>query len=129
MSRDVQDGGERGTAPVRAWFEVEEMDGFAVVRAGGEIDSYTVHEFHETVTRATSLASRVVLDLAGVTFVDSSGLGALIVARNSVRDGGGSLALVSPPPVVRRLLGSTRLHDVFEIHDTLGDAIKAFERP
>jgi anti-sigma B factor antagonist len=125
MSRDFEHGGERGAAPGRAWFEVEELDGYAVVRAGGEIDSHTVHEFHETVTRAMSLASRVVLDLAGVTFVDSSGLGALIVTRNSAREGGGSLSLVSPPPVVRRLLGSTRLHDVFDIYDTLGEAINA----
>jgi len=129
MSHDVDHGGERGAAPGRAWFEMEELDGCVVVRAGGEIDTHTVHEFHETVTRATSLASRVVLDLAGVTFVDSSGLGALIVARNSAREGGGSMTLVSPPPVVRRLLGSTRLHDVFDIHDTLDEAISAFDRP
>jgi anti-sigma B factor antagonist len=129
MSQNVERGGERGAAPGRAWFEVSELDGLAVVRAGGEIDTHTVHEFHETVTRATSLASRVVLDLAGVTFVDSSGLGALIVARNSAREGGGTLSLVSPPPVVRRLLGSTRLHDVFDIYDTLEEAISAFERP
>jgi anti-anti-sigma factor len=129
MAHDVEQGGERGAAPGRAWFEVEERDGCAVVRAGGEIDTRTVHEFHAAVTRAASLASRVVLDLAGVTFVDSSGLGALIVARNSAREIGGSLSLVSPPPVVRRLLGSTRLHDVFDIHDTLGEAITAFERP
>jgi anti-sigma B factor antagonist len=129
MAHHAEHGGERGAANGRAWFEVEELDGCAVVRAGGEIDTYTVHEFHETVTRASSLASRVVLDLAGVTFVDSSGLGALIVARNSARKGGGSLSLVSPPPVVRRLLGSTRLHDVFDIYDTLDEAIDASQRP
>ena len=127
MAHDVEQGGERGAG--RAWFEVEELDGWAVVRAGGEIDTHTVHEFHETVTRAMSLSPRVVLDLAGVTFVDSSGLGALIVARNSAREGRGSLSLVSPPPVVRRLLGSTRLHDVFDIHDTLDEATNALERP
>jgi anti-sigma B factor antagonist len=129
MSRDVEQGGQRGAATGRAWFEMEELAGWAVVRAGGEIDTQTVHEFHETVTRATSRASRVVLDLAGVTFVDSSGLGALIVARNSARESGGSLSLVSPPPVVRRLLGSTRLHDVFDIYDTLDEATNAFQRP
>jgi anti-sigma B factor antagonist len=67
----------------------------------------------------------VVIDLAEVTFVDSSGLGALIVARKSARGGGGSVSLVSPPPTVRRLLGSTRLHDVFAIYDSLTEAINA----
>jgi anti-sigma B factor antagonist len=67
----------------------------------------------------------VVIDLADVTFVDSTGLGALIVARKAARERGGSVSLISPPPVVRRLLGSTRLHDVFAIHASLPEAINA----
>jgi anti-anti-sigma factor len=67
----------------------------------------------------------VIIDLADVTFVDSSGLGALIVARKTARERGGSVSLVSPPPVVRRLLGSTRLHDIFDIHESLAEAVNA----
>ena len=93
-------------------------------RAGRSTRS-TVHHFHEAVAEAASLASHVVIDLADVTFVDSSGLGGLIVARTSARQNGGSLSLVSPPPMVRRLLGATRLHDVFAIYDSLPEAINA----
>lgn len=125
MSRDVGLEGTHGDVPGHAWFQVEQVGGSAVVRTGGELDARTVHGFDEAVTEAASLAAHVVVDLAQVTFVDSSGLGALIVARKAARDRGGSISLVSPPPVVRRLLGSTQLHDVFDIHDSLTDAIEA----
>jgi anti-sigma B factor antagonist len=123
MSRHIEQGGDHGAAPEHAWYKVDQIDGCAVVRAGGEIDSHTVHAFHEVVTEAASLSSRVVIDLAQVTFVDSSGLGGLILARKNARARGGSVSLVSPPPMVRRLLGSTRLHDVFDIYDSLAEAI------
>jgi len=125
MSRHVEQDGDRGDAPEHARYRVEQVGDCAVVRAAGEIDARTVHAFHKVVAEAGSLASHVVIDLAGVTFVDSSGLGGLIVARNSARESGGSVSLVSPPPVVRRLLGSTRLHDVFAIYDSLDGAIAA----
>jgi anti-sigma B factor antagonist len=125
MSHHIEQGGDHGAAPEQAWYEVDKIDGCAVVRAGGEIDSHTVHAFHEVVTEAASLASRVVIDLSQVTFVDSSGLGGLILARRKARERGGSVSLVSPPPMVRRLLGSTRLHDVFDIYDSLAEAINA----
>ena len=124
MAQQVQ-GGDHADAPERAWYQLDQVSGCVVVRAGGEIDARTVRAFHEVVTEAASLASHVVIDLDQVTFVDSSGLGALINARNSARERGGSMSLVSPPPVVRRLLGSTRLHDVFPIHDSLAEALNA----
>jgi len=129
MSRHDGEGGSHGSAPERAWFQIDQVSGCAVVRAGGEIDARTVHAFHEVVTEAGTLASDVVIDLDQVTFVDSSGLGALIAARNSARERGGSIALVSPPSVVRKLLGSTRLHDVFAIHESLAEAVDASSQP
>src|SRR5215212_1311212 len=90
MSRHMEQSGDYGSAPERAWFQIDQMDGCAVVRAGGEIDAHTVHTFHGVVTQAASLASRVIIDLDHVSFVDSSGLGGLIAARNSAREGGGS---------------------------------------
>lgn len=125
MSRHIDQGGDRGDAPEHAWYRVEKLDGCAVVRAAGEIDARTVHAFQKVVAEAGSLAPHVVIDLAEVTFVDSSGLGGLIVARKSARGREGSVSLVSPPRVVRRLLGSTRLHDVFAIYDSVDEAITA----
>jgi anti-sigma B factor antagonist len=125
MARPVEHSGDYGDAPGHAWYQVDQMGGCAVVRVGGEIDARTVHAFHEAAAEAANLASHVVIDLAQVTFVDSSGLGGLIAARRGARERGGSVSLASPPPVVRRLLGSTRLHDVFAIYDSLPEAINA----
>ena len=125
MSRVDEQAGDVGDSPGHAWFQVDEVRGCAVIRVGGEIDTRTAHRFNEAVTEASKLASHVVIDLDQVTFVDSSGLGALIVARNTAREGRRTVSLVSPPPVVRRLLGSTRLHDVFAIYDSQDEAIDA----
>jgi anti-sigma B factor antagonist len=125
MSHYVDPAGDHGSAPGHAWYHIDQVDGCAIVRADGEIDAHTVHAFHETVAEAASLASHVIIDLSHVTFVDSSGLGGLIAARTSARHSGGSLALVSPPPMVRRLLGSTQLHDVFAIYESLDEAVHA----
>jgi anti-sigma B factor antagonist len=125
MAEPTDRDSHHGDAPGDAWYQVDEQSGCAVVRVGGDIDARTVHAFHEVVTEAAGLSRHVIIDLADVTFVDSSGLGALIVARKSAREAGGSISLVSPPLVVRRLLGSTQLHDVFAIYDSLAEAVRA----
>lgn len=125
MSLHTEQGGDHGDAPGGAWYQVDRMGGCGVVRAGGEVDASTVQALDGAVTEAASVNSHVVIDLSEVTFVDSSGLGALIVARKSARARGGSMSLVSPPPAVRRLLGSTHLDDVFDIYDSLGEAVNA----
>src|SRR5688500_664492 len=117
MSANIEHGG------AHAWYKAEQMGGCGVVHAAGGSDAGTVRGFDVAVTEAARLSAHVVIDLTHVTFVDSSGLGALIVARNSAREGSGSMSLVSPPPMVRRLLGSTQLTDVFPIHDSLAEAI------
>ena len=129
MSSHVSGGGDHGDTPGHAWYEVDQADGCAVVRVGGEIDTRTVHRFDEAVTKAVGLSSHLVIDLAQVTFVDSSGLGGLIVARRSARERGGSVSLVAAPPTVHRLLGSTQLHDAFPIYDSVAEAISAHTQP
>jgi anti-sigma B factor antagonist len=125
MSRHIEHDGDYRDAPGHAWYQVDRMGGCAIVRAGGEIDARTVHEFHQVVTEAASLSTHIVIDLTQVSFIDSSGLGGLIAARNTAKETDGSRSLVTPPPMVRRLLGSTRLHDVFAIYNSLPEAVNA----
>lgn len=67
---------------------------------------------------------RLVLDLARVEFLDSSGLGVLVALLK--RTGGeGALALAGLRPAVSRLLQLTRLDRVFGIHDTVEQAAAA----
>ncbi len=57
------------------------------------------------------------VDLSAVTFLDSSGVGALVGLRNAALNKGGSLVLVSPQPPVRRVLELTTMDKVFDIHE------------
>lgn len=55
------------------------------------------------------------VDLSATTFIDSSGLGALVALHKTACSRGGVLRLLRPQPSVRQLLELTRLHRVFEI--------------
>lgn len=55
------------------------------------------------------------LDLSGLTFLDSSGLGTLISLHKTMRSRNGTVRLLKPAPNVMQILELTRLHRVFEI--------------
>lgn len=63
----------------------------------------------------TPTTSQLDIDLSGMTFLDSSGLGALISLHKSMRSQNGTVRLVNPSSTVRQILELTRLHRVFEI--------------
>ncbi|MDA8017821.1 MAG: STAS domain-containing protein [Thermoanaerobaculia bacterium] len=70
-------------------------------------------------------SNRLLLDLEGVGFVDSSGLSALIGVLKAARAEGGNLALVHVQPQVRSILQLTRLDRVFDCFDDAAAAAKA----
>ena len=70
-------------------------------------------------------ATRVILDLGGVEFVDSSGLSVLISAFEAAQSRGGEAVLLSPRAGVRALIELTRLHEVFPIYEDREAAIRA----
>jgi len=110
----------------RAWYRVDPMADCAVVSAGGEIDVQTSPGLHKAVEAALHSTKCIVFDLSRVTFVDSSGFGVLIVASNRARQLGGSVVLVNPPEMVRKILAGTQLQQTFAVHDRLEDAVAAF---
>ena len=55
------------------------------------------------------------LDLQGITFIDSSGLGALVACFSTIRKQGGSMKLVQLPSQVRELIEMTKLTDFFDL--------------
>jgi len=69
---------------------------------------------------------KILLNLKGVTFIDSSGIGELTGALTAVQRQGGQLKLVNPSPRVVDLLRITRLDTMFDIRDDENSAIQAF---
>jgi len=87
---------------------VERNDGTSVVRLSGEIDLNAVPALHEHLD---PLNGNVVVDLGGVTFLDSSGIGALVRTRIRIEAVGGTVVLRDPQPIVQRTLEIVGLDD------------------
>jgi anti-sigma B factor antagonist len=68
----------------------------------------------------------ILVDLGGVTYIDSSGIGELASAFTSVAKAGGSIKLLNLTKRVRDLLAITKLLTVFDTFDTEQDALRSF---
>jgi anti-sigma B factor antagonist len=83
--------------------------------------------FKKTVTRLLEEGhTRLLVDLSGVGFLDSSGLGALVRALTQSQKEGGQTKLLRAGPQIRKLLQMTKLDSVFEIHDDMEAAVSSF---
>ena len=89
-----------------------------IVDMVGEIDLNAVARIRDTLGDLTKAASpQIVVNLAGATYIDSSGLGVLMGARRDALKGGGRLALCGMTKDVRMVFELTRLNKFFEIYD------------
>ena len=70
---------------------------------------------------------KILLNLGDVTYIDSSGIGELVSAFTTVRNGGGELKLLNLTKKVHDLLQITKLYTVFDVRDDEAGAIKAFK--
>jgi anti-sigma B factor antagonist len=69
---------------------------------------------------------KIVLDLGGVAYVDSAGLGQLVQAYATVKNKGGALKLANLGKKLRDLLVVTKLLTVFDCYDSDSEAVKSF---
>ena len=102
--------------------ELVEEEGCSVCRPTGELDASTVVEFREQLAGLASIP-RLVIDLSGVPFMDSAGLGALIGGIRRIRDAGGAVAVVCDRPAVLRLLHTTGFDRIVVVSPTVADAV------
>ncbi|HEY7862594.1 MAG TPA: STAS domain-containing protein [Thermoanaerobaculia bacterium] len=83
--------------------------------------------FKKAVTRLLEQGKvRLLVDLSKTSFVDSSGLGALVRALTLSQKDGGATKLYGAGPQIRKLLEMTKLDSVFEMHDDLEAAVSSF---
>jgi anti-anti-sigma factor len=89
-------------------------EGVTFLAVTGDVDVATADELRTVGENAlTKACSTLRIDLGGVTFLDSSGIGALVHIRNSATHC--RLILDNPPPQVRKILDLTGLTDIFDI--------------
>ncbi len=108
------------------------VEGVPLLHPHGEIDLYTVPEFERAITDAlVSSVKTMVVDLSDITYLDSSGLSALIVAYKKLAAQGGRLYIVAPrdPPAVRRVLEITRVNTFLCVRPTIDDVARELSLP
>jgi anti-sigma B factor antagonist len=98
-------------------------DGSAVLRLQGKLNMVSAPAVREAIVSLVSEGHpRVVVDLSGVPFLDSSGLGALIAGLKSTRQAGGDLRIASPTEQVRLVLQLTNMERVLTPYATAEEA-------
>ena len=104
--------------------------GCAIVVVSGDVDISTSPALREALAGVLNNGTRaVVVDMSGVRFVDSTGLGVLVGAYTAVRNAGGRLAVVNDHAAVLKVLSITALHDVLGVHPTLAEAVASVSEP
>ena len=87
-------------------------------------------ELRDLVRNLASTGNKkILLNLSGINYIDSSGLGELVAALTSLRKQGGELKLLNLTKRVHDLLHITKLHTVFEITDDEAASVKSFSPP
>jgi anti-sigma B factor antagonist len=103
---------------------VDQEDDFTICRPVGELDAFTVGQFRESLTDLGG-GGRLLIDLSGVPFLDSAGLGALIGGVRRAREAGGDVAVYGARPAVARLLHTTGCDRVASVAESEQDAARA----
>jgi anti-sigma B factor antagonist len=101
-----------------------DIGGVSVVAVKGEIDVYTAPRLRDRITDLVGSGTyRIVVDLEGVEFLDSTGLGVLVGGLKKVRAHGGSLQLVCTQERLLKIFRITGLAKVFAIHGDVDAAL------
>jgi|ERR671922_126787 anti-anti-sigma factor len=102
--------------------ETETEGSSALIRIRGDLDVQVVEQVTDALTRIESGEPELlVIDLSRVTFMDSSGMGAVAAAHIRAVEASRRFAIVRPPAGVRQAFDRTRLDEVITMTDDLAD--------
>lgn len=104
--------------------ETEDAQGLRLVRVSGEVDMSWSQDLRKEILDALSKAPAVGVDLSGVSYMDSSGIAALVEGFQQSRASKKRFALIAPSDSVRSVLELARLDRVFPIFDDAAAALR-----
>ncbi len=105
-------------------------EGELLISVSGELDLHSVGSLQGALDDATEMTGEaVVVDLSGVTLIDSIALGALARASRRLRESGGGLAVVASNPDIVRAFEITSLDRVIPLAATVTEALERLRQP
>jgi anti-sigma B factor antagonist len=102
-------------------------DGHAVVALRGDLDVVDAAAVAAALTAVAVREPKIIVDLAGLEFIDASGIAALSRGRRHARTAGGNLLLAAPQRRVRRVLAILWQTDGFAVYASVADAAASAE--
>ena len=98
----------------------------SVVRIGGRLDLVSAPELRSALDHALDdRPARLVVDLGGVDFMDSTGLGVLVAAQRKANQAGSAIVLSAACPIVTTVLRVTSAIEILPLYDTPEQALAA----
>jgi anti-sigma B factor antagonist len=107
-------------------FSIDRSECCVVCRPVGELDAFGASQFRQALAGLAFTGGLVLLDLTGVGFVDSAGLGALVGGIRRVRELGGDIAVVCPKPRLAQLLHTTGFDRLVSVYVSVDEAATVF---
>jgi len=114
--------------PMKSGLTISERNALPVhvLTLTGYLDGHTFVELERRLDGLVKAGkTRLVLELAGLSYIASAGVGAFINCQHQVQRAGGNLQLVNPSPSVREIFAILGLETLFVIHETTDDGIAA----
>jgi anti-anti-sigma factor len=107
--------------------EVADLRPTPLLRMCGEVDVSSVTKLADALERLAGNARNIVVDMTDVVLIDSTVLGALVLAQKRLRGGGGDLFVAGATAEVRRVFEVTGLHRSLRLVDGVPHALDALE--
>lgn len=127
---DDSQGIKAGGGSLELGLESERLGGdVGLLKISGEVDVYTSPRLRTAMLEhLDGGCSSLIVDLADVDYLDSSGLGTLVAGLKRSKEQGGQVYLVSPKPRIVRVLEVTGLDQVFSVLGSVEEACQHVER-
>lgn len=106
-------------------YEIRDVDGTSVVALQGDIDLDSSPQSRKILLECIDKGTAILVDMSGVSYIDSSGIASLVEALQKSRQGKCYFALVAVSEGAFRVINLARLDKVFTIHETVEDGLKA----
>ena len=119
--------------------ETKNIGGITVIELTGRMTVDNIYSLTKSIERnvfpftgkiedsAGKSSSSVILDMAGVEAIDSSGIGTILFLAKKCRALGGELKIASVPPEVKMVIQIVNFDKIFHIFNTLDDTVKSYK--